>query len=213
MQHLHLFFYAIALGLGAAIPIGPINLEIIRRNLQFGTRSGVLLGLGASCTDLTYVLLLSLGALAILSHTIALAVVGFIGALVLAWFGVSAFRMKPTKAKDNTSSNDSRKPAFQHWRDGYLMTALNPMTVIFWSSVSSQVASLSSSNHYALLEMAAGVIIGAFSWALSLNAVLHHTRHRISPKIMGALNKLGGLLLILFAVYGIVHTLHLLSTI
>lgn len=213
MQHLHLFFYAAVLGLGAAIPIGPINLEIIRRNLHFGTHAGLLLGLGAACTDMTYVVLLSLGALAVINHAITLAIIGIIGALILAWFGVSAMRMRVNQHSHNNEKPPLEKPLHHHWRDGYLMTLLNPMTVIFWSSVSTQVASLSSSNHYAMAEMAAGVIIGAFSWALSLNAVLHRTRHRISAKVMGLLNKLGGGLLLAFAVYGIIHSILILRTI
>jgi threonine/homoserine/homoserine lactone efflux protein len=42
---MHLLLFGILLGMGAAIPIGPINLEIIRRNLRFGTSFGIATGM------------------------------------------------------------------------------------------------------------------------------------------------------------------------
>ena len=37
---MHIFYGCFLLGLGAAAPIGPVNLEIIRRNLQHGFATG-----------------------------------------------------------------------------------------------------------------------------------------------------------------------------
>lgn len=209
MLQLHMLFYAITLGLGAAIPIGPVNLEIIRRNLRYSTKAGILLGFGASCTDLTYVVFLCLGAMTLLNHAIILNSIGIIGSFILAWFGYSALRHStPGGDADNDNAAKNNQPAlWKNWRDGYLMTALNPMTILFWTSVSSQVASLSHQNGQALWFMAIGIIIGAFGWALGLNTVLHHTRHRISNNIMLRMNQLGGVLLIALATFGLIRAL------
>lgn len=212
MQQIHLLLYAILLGLGAAMPIGPINLEIIRRNLQFGTTAGMMVGFGASCTDLCYVILLSIGALTLLNHPEVISVMSILGAFVLAWFGWGALRLTTADRGNTTLCRTISNSFFKHWRDGYLMNALNPMIMLFWLSVSSQVAGLSSHHNQNMFIMVAGVIIGAFGWAISLNTVLHFTRHRISNAIMHRLNQLGGMLLLGFAAYGLWHGIHMLLT-
>ncbi|MDF1655358.1 MAG: LysE family translocator [Coxiellaceae bacterium] len=207
MQNLHLLGYGILLGLGAAMPVGPVNLEIVRRNLRFGTTSGMLLGLGAACTDLTYLLLLSLGALTLLTHHTVLNVIGLIGAFILAWFGIEALRTKITEDPSKNDKPIKRKAQWRHWLEGYLMTLLNPMTILFWASVSSQVALQAHNNHPAIAFMGAGVIIGAYGWVVSINTTLHFTRHRFSQKVMQRINWAGGIILIGFAIYGLTHTL------
>src|SRR3954464_16040460 len=48
---LSLVFNGVGLGLGAAAPIGPVNVEIARRTLRFGRRAGFALGCGAVTVD------------------------------------------------------------------------------------------------------------------------------------------------------------------
>ena len=45
---------AFAIGVSVAAPIGPVNVEIIRRGLTVGARSAFLLGLGAVSADCVY---------------------------------------------------------------------------------------------------------------------------------------------------------------
>ena len=50
----------IAIGLSAAAPIGPVNFEIIRRNLTLGLKAGIGFGLGACTADLCYLIVVFL---------------------------------------------------------------------------------------------------------------------------------------------------------
>lgn len=196
----HYLIFGLLLGWGAAIPIGPMNIEIIRRNLNLGMRYGLAFGAGACSSDVTYLVLLSLGMLGVLQHPAAMKMITFAGALILAWFGYGALRMR-SKSADG-QPNLKTQTVYKHYVSGYIMTLVNPYTVIFWLSVSAQVASLSMASHFAVLYAGAGVLLGAFSWALGLNMVLHFTRHRVSVKTMHKLNLLGGIILIGFAVIG-----------
>ena len=63
-----LIMYGLALGFSIAVPIGPLNIEIMRRNLTLGLRAGVSLGIGASLGDFTYFILLIVGGIALLNH-------------------------------------------------------------------------------------------------------------------------------------------------
>src|SRR5688500_17340934 len=101
---MHFLLMGILLGMGAAIPIGPVNLEIIRRNLRFGTPYGIVLGLGACTADVTYLFLLSIGALSLLQYPHVLKTFGLGGSLLLAWFAISAFRNASFSLEKNAPS-------------------------------------------------------------------------------------------------------------
>lgn len=201
---LQIFIFGLLLGLGAAIPIGAINLEIIRRNLTIGTYAGLFLGFGACLADLTYLVLLSLGALQLLTYPIILKILGIVGAIILGWFGLQALKLKSKSI--NLEKNSRPSPFYKHLIQGYLLTLINAFTIIFWSSVSITIAAHTKAHH-SVLFAGAGVLAGTIGWVVFLNVFLHFTRHRISPKITHRINMVGGLILLLFAFLGLWHSL------
>lgn len=200
----HLFISGILLGWGAAIPIGPLSIEIIRRHLKSGWQAGLGMGLGASSGDLTYLILLSIGALSILNHPVLLHIMSGIGACILAWFGIQAVISESTQEVDFTIQSAS---LWRHLRDGYLMILINPYTVLFWLSVSSQVALMAHHNVIAGLALGLGVTIGVLSWVIALNALLHHTKHVLPKAAMQWLSRIGGALVMGFALFFLVQAI------
>jgi L-lysine exporter family protein LysE/ArgO len=194
---IHLILIGLLLGWGAAIPIGPLNLEIVRRNLHFGALSGAALGLGACSGDVTYLILLSAGALAILNHVVLLKVFGVVGALILGWFAYQSLTMQ---VQNESHSALKKKPLWRHYLEGYALVLVNPYTVLFWLSVSSQIATYASSGVGATMLMGFGVVLGVTSWAIGLNIVLHYTKHKLSAKTMHWFNRIGGVIILGFAV-------------
>jgi len=203
---LHHFLLGLIIGWGVAIPIGPMNLEIIRRNLRFGTPYGIAIGFGACTADITYLALLSVGAIAILNHPTILNTVGILGSAILAWFGYNALKLKTNRATNNNQPL-ATYPLWRHTLEGFAITLLSPFTILFWLSISSQIAILAKSGKYAGFCTGLGVLIGTTSWDLALNTFLHFTRHRLSERTMHLLNILGGLILIGFALFGLIHTM------
>jgi len=195
----------ILLGLGAAIPLGPVNLEMIRRNLRFGTVSGCCFGLGACTADVIYLVLLSFGALTVLTQAAVLKAVGITGSVILAYFGMSALRMKIAAEHDPVEFSSVVSAWWRQTLSGLLMTLLNPFTILFWSSVSSQVVTLAGQQQHATLLAGSGVLLGTVGWVSSLNLILHLTRHRLSATVNNYLNKMGGIILLGFAGFGIIR--------
>ncbi|MDR3477268.1 MAG: LysE family translocator [Gammaproteobacteria bacterium] len=198
---MHLLLFGILLGMGAAIPIGPVNLEMIRRNLRFGTHYGIMTGLGACTADLTYLILLCLGALTLLQYPDVLRGLGLVGSLVLGWFGINAFRSKLTDIPEQNKSPS----LFRFSLEGYLITLINPYTILFWASISSQLSMIAASHDYTILLAGTGVIVGAAAWVFILNGFLHFTRHRLSKKAIHRLNYVGGVILLGFAAIGLIR--------
>lgn len=199
---MHLFIYGLLIGWGVAIPFGPVNLEIVRRNLTFGTRYGLAFGFGACAVDASYMILFSLGVLAILAHPFVVKSVACLGALVLIWFGLKALKTKPMQAV--TAASYSPK-LWRHFLDSYLMTMSSPFTLIFWTSISSQIGLLAKSEPYALVWMASGVLIGTLIWEIFLNSVLHITRHKLPGSLIHWLNIMGAFILFGMAAFSLFY--------
>lgn len=206
MSIIHFIIVGIMLGLGAAIPIGPINLEVIRRNLHYGTKIGIALGLGACFADVTYLILIFLGVMHVLVNSFVLKVVGILGGALLFWFGFKALSV--TKISNKKTIKDLKSPSFlRHFSEGYILTLINPLTVVFWSSISVTLVNMADNSKTNLIGAMVGVLIGTVSWILGLNFALHYTRHRLSEKAMLNLSRLGGIIIIMFAIYSIWHAL------
>ncbi len=200
----HEILYGLLLGYGAAVPIGPMNLEMTRRNLTLGTKVGLFFGMGACLVDVTFVILVGVGALVILQNQTLMRIIGFLGALILFWFGWQALSNRPSV--QNEAGTGSRKAYYRHIFDSYMMTLINPFTVVFWSSVSAQTALLMSEDGgMAFWWIASGVLVATISWTVGLNVVLKFTRHKISAKVMRVFNIVGGLILIGFGGFGLWH--------
>lgn len=201
---MHFLIIGILLGWGAAIPIGPMNIEIIRRHLGIRPRCGIVFGLGACLADLTYLVLLSAGLLNFLMQPWILNSVGIIGSLILGWYGINALRLRRRSRLLGEETNQ-RLSLLQHGYQGYFMTLVNPYTIIFWSSVSSHIVLLSKNAQHAGAYAAVGIMIGTISWVLGLNAILALTRSRLPSSTMTWLNISGGFILLGFALAGILH--------
>lgn len=205
---MHLFWSGVLIGWGIAIPIGPLNVEMIRRNLAFGARYGVGLGIGATLADITFLLLMMSGLLLFLNQPAVLAIIGFLGALVLLYFAYRSF----TAGVATRARQLRKEPVWKSVLSGYAMAGFNPISIMFWLSISANIVSLSQHAGQSFIIIPLGVMCGTLSWSMSLNTVLFFTRHKIGERVMRGLNILGGIILTGFALVGIIHAISLFAS-
>ena len=77
----------IILGLTLAAPIGPVNLEIIKRGLNSGFKQAFLTGMGAMSADATYLTLIYFGLISFLNIALMKIVLGLGGSFILIYLG------------------------------------------------------------------------------------------------------------------------------
>lgn len=202
------------LGLSAAVPIGPVNLAIMRRGIDGGFTPAFLVGLGAVTIDALYSVGFTLG-FASMSGLGVLGPLGFVGAGVLIVLGVMSIRdafrplaeapSAPAPACDPadltagaacpvpTAENPGvLAKRFGAYLTGISMTATNPMTLAFWASVGASTSRFDLTTIGARLALTLGVAAGALLWVIAFASLLHHTRHRLSPRIRRGLTLAGG---------------------
>lgn len=192
----------ITVGLGAAVPIGPVNIEIMRRNLNQGLKAGISFALGACSADLLYLITLLFGILHVFQHQRIINTISLLGSIVLFYF---AYQCLSTRKRVTACPQPSPSPpssTFAHFFQGLLMTLLNPYTLLFWASIGSQIIHLSTSllsSH--AITAGTGLFLGTLLWAVSFNLVIAKLNVLMRPSTVHYLNAIGGVILFTFALF------------
>jgi len=197
----------IVLGLGAAVPIGPVNVEIARRTLRRGFWAGFALGCGAVSVDVTYAVLTSLSLGRILHRPSVLWPVTILGTAFLLYLAYLSFR----GAWKDWSADPLARPAPPDTpRSGYLtgvtMTLLNPMTIGFWFvAVPEQVAFLAVDPRRELPTICLAVFIATFCWVVCFSGLLAWAGRWRRNWWLPLADAIGGMALLSLAAAGLWH--------
>ena len=193
------------LGLGAAAPIGPVNVEIARRTLRHGAAAGFALGCGAVTVDVGYAVLTSVTVIQVLQYPRITAALTVAAALLLSYLAFLCFRSAAKGHDIQAQPEPQTKLALaKHYTTGLFMTALNPMTLAFWFlAVPGSVARLTAQPRRDLPLVCAGVFLGAFAWVCFFTWLVNHVRRLGKARWLAAADIAGGLMLLAFALRSI----------
>lgn len=189
------------LGLTLAAPIGPVNLEIIKRGFHSGFKQAFLTGVGAMSADTTYLTLIFFGLTSFLNMTLMKIVLGIFGSLILIYLGVISakeFFNKSAVAKTNP------KPLFKSsFITGYVLAISSPMTIVWWTGVFGALLTSQTSmanNLFAFLSCFS-ILLGCFVWVFFLAVALHWGKKFVNTKILKSISLTAGIFLIGFGFY------------
>jgi threonine/homoserine/homoserine lactone efflux protein len=189
----------LAVGVALAAPLGPINVEIVRRALRDGFLSGWLVGLGAVSADTIYCALV-VGGLAPLADRVALRVPLYLaGVVVLGYLGVSGIR----SALSGDAVAAAGPTARASYVTGFLMAAASPMGIVYWLSIGAALvaSAVERSGRDAAPLLVAGVFAGIVCWVTFLSGLAQVGRRFVSDGVMRILTGVGGVVLVGFAVW------------
>ena len=170
----NLIYKGIALGLGAAIPIGPVNVEIARRTLRGGMWPGFALGCGAVSVDVTYAILSSLSFSRALARPAIANSIGMVGGLFLLYLAFLSLRgaVRDWRA-DPLASTPAVVSRGGSYITGVLMTLFNPMTLAFWFlAVPATLGTITKDPARDLPMICGGVFIGTGAWVVTFSGGL-----------------------------------------
>ncbi len=222
---LQIFTLGLALGFYAAAMPGPINLEVIRRSISRGPKLGLSFGLGASLADVTFVLLSSLGALALI-NSLPLwgkGIMWLTGAVILFFLGVRGLRVKVPKSMPTgqTGAHPSLDDTVQlpaptigeivrSFLLGLALTLSSPPTIMFWVFNSLMVASTSltgpaAENVNVPYMLAAGVGVACTLWVTGAVLVTSRFHRNLRPRTYVWVERVAGTALCGFATYALIE--------
>lgn len=191
-----LLLQGLVIGLGIAVPVGPVGLLVIQRTLAGGFRPGFLSGLGAAGADAVYGAIGGFGVgwatALLLDWQVAFRLAG---GLFLAWLAWGAFRSRPA----DQAARPARGGAFL---STFLLTMANPLTILSFAAIFGGVLPPGGAGADAGW-LVAGVAAGSTLWWLILAGGTAAARRRLPPGAMIWLNRASGIILAAFAVYAL----------
>lgn len=201
-----MFWNGIVLGLGAAIPIGPVNVEIARRTLGGGPLAGFALGCGAVTIDVIFAVIVSLGVARLTDSpwiSWPLTVTGIIVLLYLAFLSLlSAWRAYSAKKANIVpdSLSAERPTPLNGYLAGLAMTGLNPYTWAFWlGGVSGSAKTLTEHPEHDLPIICLGVFLATLSWVICFTGTMSVLRRFGGKSWLIIADAVGGVVLLAFA--------------
>ncbi|MDD7742360.1 MAG: LysE family transporter [Campylobacteraceae bacterium] len=193
------FITGILLGLGVAIPIGPLNILIMNYSLSSFGR-GFALGMGAMSADILYFVLLSLGVLVVFDNPWIFKSIAIFGAIFLLYMAWACYK-NASKMLAKITSTERGESLLACYLKGLGLNSINPFIVGFWLSLSSVVAS--SANW---MIAALGVLLALFAWVLGLSIVTSLARRIISAKVARIFSYVSAVLMLFFTAFLIYNT-------
>ena len=168
------------LGLGAAVPLGPINILIMNEAIK-KYKNGVMIGLGAMSSDIVYLLLIIFGLIAFFNHSYILNSLSLFGGAFLLYLAYSIFKNRDTKIGTSTKGKEITKDSsyVKLYLKGFILTAINPYTVGFWLSISGYIAGKELNPYITLLGMLSAILL----WITLMPYLVHRSKHKISQNI------------------------------
>lgn len=200
---LELFLKGLVIGIAIAAPVGPIGLLCIQRSLHDGFKVGLMTGMGAALADGTYGLIAGFGLTAVSSLLVAHQFwIRIIGGLFLIYLGLKLL-FTPYRERLPAGQND-RSP-WHACGTTFILTLTNPMTILSFVAIFAGLGLGTMATDYVhAISLVAGVILGSAAWWLLLSGgVAFLLRHRVSPKMMRAINWLSGVIILAFGTFAL----------
>jgi threonine/homoserine/homoserine lactone efflux protein len=183
------FLLGIAVGVLYCAPVGPVNLEIVRRGLTVGFLAAFLVALGAVIGDSFWAAVGILGSGLLMGSIPLRVVIGFIGVFILLFLAWSAYRAGAQNPDYHLMDPPRKRIGFAL---GVALSMANPFAVFFWLwlAASGAMASVGvdSGHHVARVWFFVGLVAGAILYGGALAAIVAWSRRFISPRLMRRIN-------------------------
>ena len=193
------FIEGFLLGIGASVPLGPINILIMSYALRQYSL-GVAIGAGAMSADMSYLLLIIFGLFYLVQSPTLQLITAVIGSLFLLYLAWQIFQ---SQAENIDIKNSKDSSILRNYLKGYTLTLLNPYTILFWLSVSSYIATKNLNPFTTILGLLSAISL----WITLMPWLIHKTKHLFSQKIIKLFSIVSAGILIFFALGMLWHIL------
>jgi threonine/homoserine/homoserine lactone efflux protein len=199
-ENLALLLRGFIIGISIAAPVGPIGVLCIRRTLSDGRLSGLLSGLGAATADVLYGAIAAFGLSVIMDALIGQVLwLKLIGGLFLLYLGIKTLFSKPADEAARAKSSG----LLSAYLSTFFLTITNPMTILSFIAIFAGLSTPQSQNGSPMI-LVAGVFAGSAAWWLTLSFGVSLMRERVTPKLMLWVNRISGMVIIIFGIYSLV---------
>jgi threonine/homoserine/homoserine lactone efflux protein len=190
-------------GVLAAVPAGPVQIEVIRRSINGHIRSSFMVITGAMIADIAYGMVAFFGIAPFLEEERMRVFFNIVGAIILIFLGLFIIRQNSAK---QTFDHESRFLKGKRWGliGGLSLSATNPMMILWWligARIFKDIHLIDDfSTSVAITFLAAGGF-GLASYLIFLSLFLYWAKRFISEDTIKRINLAFGFILLFISAY------------
>jgi threonine/homoserine/homoserine lactone efflux protein len=213
MRYFFFICSAYLTGVIAAVPAGPVQIEVVRRSVNGHMLSAMMVVLGALVADVLYGIVAFFGIAPFLRDEKVMAYFWLSGALLLIVLSLLVFR---SLRRGRTGRKGSRLLRKKRWGfvGGFTLAASNPMMIIWWLLAARLFTDFNIIDHIgkdnAAMLIAAGVS-GLASYLIVLSIILHRAKSNISDTGIRRLNIITATVLLVTGGYFFISSIYRLA--
>lgn len=197
----------VILGLSITAPIGPTNIELIRRGTREGPRATVAFWLGVMVALVLYLLLVVFGLSFLTESRVFNMLLTSFGVIVLAYLSYNSIRdFFVGRGVDSEEQGGSNK----HFIPGIVLTVSNPAVLLLWTGIMGADLAASRASVGQGLLLSLGIMIGVAVFFVVLTIVIHYGRKLLQRRYLKYVSLVAGIVLLFFCVkfgYGLLSQL------
>ena len=190
----------LALGLLLAISMGPVIFSIIKQSISNGHKGGLSFVFGVAASDLTLVLISNVFTELFNRLLKFEKVIGLGGSALLIGIGIYFLFFKKIQANDLGDGIEMKRSAGDYVRiffAGYFMNTLNPTVIAFWFTWATAFITIPVHERIATFAACLAVVLVADLLKVFL---ANRLRSRLTLKTINLINKISGIILIVFGI-------------
>ncbi len=193
----------IIIGLSISVPLGPIGMLTIQRTLHKGRKFGFFTGLGATTSDLVYIVL-TLFFLNFIQQFIEdqKLIIQIGGSIIIAFFGLYIFKSNPAvQPKFKVPVNEN---LFKDYITSFLLTFSNPLIIFVMLALFARFNFVANEvKWYELLAGIASILGGAALWWSFLTYSASKFRKFLNMRGLKLINVITGSIIMLIGCAGL----------
>ncbi len=206
---LDIIFKGFIIGVVVSAPMGPVGVLCVQRTLNKGRWYGFVTGLGATLSDMCYALLTGYGMSFVTDYINKnIFILQLLGSLMLLAFGYYTFRTNPVKSLHPINQNNPKGTYVHNFITAFVVCFSNPLIIFLFIGLFARFA---VGQHGVVLFDAVtsyvAIAIGAISWWLLITFVINKVRKHFNLRGIWIINRVFGILVMLFSVIGLIFTL------
>jgi threonine/homoserine/homoserine lactone efflux protein len=202
------------LGCLAAMPAGPVQIEVLRRSINGNLKASFMVVLGAFFVDLFYGCIAFFGIAPFLKNDKVMAIFWLVGGLILGFLGILSI-LHALKDQETVTSPAHLKRKRWAFLSGLTLSVTNPVMVLWWltgAQIFQDVGLIQEFNTQIAMSFLVAGSLGLASYLSGLSLFIYWAKKFMSPKALKRINIFFGLLLIgtaLYFLYASLHSLHI----
>ncbi|WP_028402771.1 LysE family transporter [Ectobacillus panaciterrae] len=192
----------IVLGISLAAPVGPINIEIVKRGIEKGFWHAWSVGLGGMTADILFMLLIYCGLSSFFMYPPVQLFMYCIGFFLLFHLGFTSIKQGISK-RGMEYMKEEIGGIRQSYVTGFVIALSNPLNLVFWFGVyGSTLSSLLTkvSKQEAMLYSLC-IILGIILWNLNIAFSIHFGRTLLKPRMLGWITAGAGVVLVGYSIH------------